>query len=67
MLAPFLYALWVVQYMLNAALCNHGGENKWVFCFCMPLYALENGGISECYTGLFNIKVTLISYNRNGS
>ena len=45
---------WVMQHMLNLCTCP----------FCVPSCVLENGGISECYTGLFQPR-TISSRNEN--
>ena len=31
-----MYALWVVQYMVNDVLCNTRSVHKWLFSLCIP-------------------------------
>ena len=40
-------------YVPNNVLQNPKGIHKWVFHFVTPQYmCTENGGVSECYTGI---------------
>ena len=32
--------------------CTNKGVHQWVFCLCTLLCVLENGGVSEYYTGI---------------
>ena len=51
--SPFQYTPWVGEYMLHDVQRKPGGrgyKNGSSICIC-PFGVLENGGVSECYTG----------------
>ena len=48
-LTTFPYVLCIA--LLNGVLCNPGIYIDGYFICAYPLYALGNGGVSECYTG----------------